>query len=110
MSMSYWSQASLSWSQESKTWTDVASSSFVENVIYDPGVDATVIVQPWLVQPWNPYRANDNSKRLIKLICKVEGKVYEQEKKLGSMDVDVNDVKMVVKPLKIDLEVKPIGK
>ncbi len=79
--------------------------------LQQPGIDATTIVQPWLIEPWNPYTANDEHdkkrKRLIKLICKVKGETYTEEKPIGTMKVSVDDIKMVVKKvLNIDLDVK----
>lgn len=83
----------------------VVTSSFVQ----PPGVDATTLVQPWLIEPWNPYTANDahdkKRKRLIKLICKVNGKTYEEEKEVGTMNVSVDDVKMVIKKA-INIDIK----
>ena len=75
------------------------------------GVDATTLVQPWLIEPWNPYTAADEHdkkrKRLIKLICKVKGQTYEEEKRVGDMKISVDDIRMVVKAVSnIDLDVK----
>jgi len=86
----------------------VVTSSFIPY-----GVDATTLIQPWLIEPWNPYRANDEHdkkrKRLIKLICKVKGQTYEEEKMAGMMNISVDDVRMVVKKvLNIDLDVKKL--
>jgi hypothetical protein len=75
------------------------------------GVDATTLIQPWLIEPWNPYKdvEKEKRKRLIKLICKVKGQTYEEEKVIGTMDISVDDVKMVVKKvLNIDLDVKKL--
>jgi hypothetical protein len=75
-----------------------------------PGVDATTIIQPWQAEEqWNPYRAGefDKRKRLIKLICKVKGQTYEEEKEAGDMKISVDDIRMVVKAVAgIDLDIK----
>jgi len=73
------------------------------------GVDATTLLQPWITEPHNPYRAGEEDKRrrLIKLICKVNGKVYEEEKEVGDMKINVDDVKMVIKKiLNIDVDIR----
>ena len=105
----WWKNANWMWSQCSSSLPPgppITSAS-----LYPPGVDATTLVQPWLVEPWNPYTANDahdkKRKRLIKLICKVKGQTYEEEKEVGTMEISVDDVRMVVKKvLNIDLDVK----
>jgi len=87
----------------------VITSSFTQYM----GVDATTLVQPWLIEPWNPYVANDANdkkrKRFIKLVCKVDGKTYEEEKEAGDMRISIDDVKMVVeKIVNINLDVKKL--
>ena len=85
----------------------------VVSVGNQPGVDAMTLVQPWIEEPWNPYRAADREqaekkrKRLIKLICRIKGQEYNEEKTHKDFNVTVGDIKMVVKKVKnIDLEVK----
>ena len=64
-----------------------------------PGVDATTLIQPWLEEPWNPYRTGsyDKHKRLIKLVCKVKNEEYKEEKEMKDFKVTVGDIRMVVK-------------
>jgi len=105
----WWTNANWQWSQCSASVPTPPTSSVV--TIQPNGVDATTLIQPWLIQPWNPYKANDEidkkRKRLIKLICKLKGQTYSEEKEVGSQDIDVDDIKMVVKKaLNIDLDVK----
>lgn len=88
----------------------IPSASFTGS-LQPLGLDATTIVQPWLIEPWNPYTAADEHdkkrKRLIKLICKVKGQTYEEEKRVGDMKISVDDIRMVVKAVSnIDLDVK----
>lgn len=68
------------------------------------GVDATTLIQPWLEEPWDPYKSTKEErekkrKRLIKLICKVKGKTYEEEKLHGDFDISVDDIKLMVKKI-----------
>lgn len=114
-SCSVWNYETEDWDLAAWNWDEcsgsippvppVVTSSFVQ----PPGVDATTLVQPWLIEPWNPYTANDahdkKRKRLIKLICKVNGKTYEEEKEVGTMNVSVDDVKMVIKKA-INIDIK----
>lgn len=77
------------------------------------GVDATTLVQPWLEEPWNPYREAEEKarqakrKRLIKLICKIKGEKFDEEKEVKDIDISIEDVKLVVKKVaNIDLDLK----
>lgn len=68
------------------------------------GVDANT-----LIQPWNPYRTSslDKQKRLIKLVCKVNGQDYSEEKEAKDFPITVGDIRVTVKPLiNIDLNLK----
>ena len=76
-----------------------------------PGVDATTLVQPWMIdtQPWNPYQTSslDKQRRLIKLICKVKNMEYNEEKEIKDFKVTVGDIRMIVKTIMdIDLQLK----
>lgn len=111
-----WDTTQEAWINANWNWSDCSGSvtpipPVPVETIQPVGVDATVLIQPWLVEPWNPYRANDEidkkRKRLIKLICRIKGETYKQEKEAGTRDIDVEDVKMVVKKvMNIDLDVK----
>jgi hypothetical protein len=82
-------------------------------VDYRLGVDATTLIQPWQAEEqWNPYRAADEEqkrrrqKHLIKLICKINGIEFDEEKSTGDYRVTVGDIKMIVKKTNIDLGLK----
>lgn len=111
-----WGQSGFRWSNASFTWNDPncgtptppePTSSYVANA---PGVDASLLVQPWMIEePWNPYKniSKDKKKRLVKLICKVKGKQYEEEKEMRDFDVSIDDIRMVVKAVSnIDLKME----
>lgn len=74
-----------------------------------PGVDATTLIQPWIEEPWNPYKTSslDKQKRLIKLVCKVKGQQYDEEKEVKDFKITIGDIKVVVKTVSnIDLDLK----
>ncbi len=106
----WWRNADWRWSQCSGSIIPPIPPIVNSGSMRYDGVDATTLIQPWLIEPWNPYRAGeikDKRKRLIKLICKVKGQTYEEEKEIGTMDISVDDIKMVVKTMtNIDLDVK----
>ena len=77
------------------------------------GVDANTLIPSWIEEPWNPYRAADREqaekqrKRLIKLICKIKGEEFNEEKKAGNYKVTVGDIRMVMERVaNIDLDLK----
>jgi hypothetical protein len=106
---SLWSTENVQWKNAKWTW---AECELVEEIVnIRPGVDAATLVPPWLEEPWNPYRAGEidknKRKKLIKLICRVKGQEYSEEKKPGDFKLTVEDIKVVVKAVaNIDLDVK----
>lgn len=106
----WWKNADWWWSQCSSSIGPTPPIPIDSGSIRYDGLDATTLIQPWITEPWNPYRAGeakDKRKRLIKLICKVKGQTYEEEKEVGTMDISVDDIKMVVKTMtNINLDVK----
>jgi hypothetical protein len=116
-----WGTDNIWWKNENLIWSHCSSSVIpptpppptpvVTASLQRFGIDATTLVQPWLIEPWNPYTANDKHdkkrKKLIKLVCKIKGQTYEEEKEAGDMKVSVEDIKMVVNAMRgIDLDVK----
>ena len=106
------------WWKAANWWWSACSSSFVPppgpTASFQPplGVDAMTLQQPWLDEPWSQYRPNDSGsmakrKKLIRLICKVRGQEFDEEKEVGSYHVSVDDIKLVVKKVaNIDLDLR----
>lgn len=95
----YWKDAYWMWSECSGS---IIPPIPVVTIGNQPGVDAEMLVQPWMQEnPWNPYITGsvNKQKRMIKLICKVKDKSYSEEKEVGNYKLMVNDVKMIVKSL-----------
>ena len=109
---SVWGTTNVFWKNASWKWSECTGSIPIPvvSIINQPGVDATMLIQPWMEeQPWNPYQtgSHDKRKRLIKLICKVQGKEYNEEKEIGDYKITVGDVRMTVKSVSnIDLDLK----
>lgn len=111
-----WGTTNTWWKAANWKWPE-CTSSFVPpqpvsgGSLQPPGVDATTLIQPWLVEPWNPYLPADEKdkkrKRLIRLICKVKGEEYNEEKQAKSYNITVDDIKLVVKKVAgIDLDLR----
>ena len=99
-----WQNTAVTWNQANWTWAEL---EIVEDLIRD-GVDATTLIQPWQRdEPYNPYKLTDvKQKRLIRLVCKVKGEIYDESKSVSDYKLTIGDVTLVVKAVKnIELEV-----
>ena len=101
-----WKNANWLWSQCTGSVPPTPSAE-----VPIPGIDANVLIQPWIIEPWNPYRAADKEweekrKKRIQLTLKVKGQEYNVEKYRNDSRVSVGDIKMMVNPVAIDLQVK----
>lgn len=93
-----WGLTDVLWKDANWKWSE-CSSSIVSVIGNDPGVDASKLVQPWIEEPWNPYKTGslESRNKLIKLICKIDGKEYDEEKKVKDFKLTVDDIRMVIK-------------
>ena len=113
MAIRQWENTCVSWASACWNWSDCGT--VVPAVEIPTGVDAQTLMQPWLEEPWNPYRAADKEqaekrrKKLIKLVCKVRGQEYNEEKTPKDFKVTVDDIKMLVNSgAKIGLDLKKL--
>ena len=108
-----WGNTGVLWAGANWKWSECSASiSPTPSTGNRPGVDATTLIQPWLEEPWNPYRAGEKDKnkrkRLIKLICKVKNNSYDESKYLAEgATISVDDIKMIVKAVAgVELKMK----
>ena len=100
----YWEGANWWWSMcyQSGSIPPITSSVVI---LQQPGVDATTLIQPWLIEPWNPYRAGEiKRKKRVKVIVKMNGKTYEEEKEVdekNESEISVDDVELVMEKINI---------
>lgn len=105
-----WGTTNVLWRNANWKWNECSSSIPPVPVVIignPPGVDAELLIQPWqLEEPWNPYITSSlKHKKLVKLICRVQGKKYEEEKEVKDFPVTVGDIRAVVKKVaNIDLD------
>lgn len=109
-----WGETNVFWKNANWNWSACNSGSIppippTGSVFVPlPGIDATTLIQPWMYpdEPWDAYK-EQKRKRLIKLICKVKGKTFEEEKQAKEFNVSIDDIKMVVKTVaNVDLEIR----
>ena len=102
-----WNLSNTTWADANWKWSDPIPPIPVVVIGNQPGVDAETLIQPWqLEEPWNPYR-NDKKKRLIKLICRMNGREYIEEREAREFPVKIGNVRtMVNTTTNIDLNFK----
>ena len=106
-----WGNADVLWKDANWWWslcsggippTPVASAS-----LQPPGVDATTLVQSWLIEPWSPYRAGEIKKpKFIELTFRGMGGEFKMKKEIKKANVGVENVNIRVNPTNIDLQLK----
>ena len=70
-----WSDNSIIWNSNSFTWDEV---QLVQEILQKGGGGNIEDDMPWM-------KNQDKKKRLVKLICKVQGKTITEEKKLKNI-------------------------
>ena len=70
------------------TWNDVALVEEVVEVIQQGGAGVLEEDMPWM-------KDQDKKKRLVKLICKVQGKTIKEEKEIQNYKIKVSDIKLL---------------
>jgi len=81
-----WNNANFSWSNNSFTWEEVI---LVKEALGGGGV----MVED---MPWTQFK-DKKKKRLIKLICKVQGKTIKEEKEIQDYKIKISDIKLLAK-------------
>jgi hypothetical protein len=100
-----WNTANFKWNEGSTfpnqsntpfTWDDVALIIEVAEVLEKLGPYADSDVQDDAIQD---YAKDDleKKKKLIKLICKVQGKTYKETKEIDKVKINIKDVKLLIK-------------
>lgn len=101
-----WVFTNVLWKDANWTWSECQIIQDLLTLQPD-GVDATTLIQPWLVEPWNPYRTGEKKKKLVRLICKIKGVEYDESKQSKNFTVTVDDIKLVInKGREIGLDMK----
>jgi len=79
-----WENANFTWNNNSFTWEEVV---LVKEALGGGGVMAEDM-------PWTQFDT-DKKKRLVKLICKVQGKTIKEEKEIQNYKIKVSDIKIL---------------
>ena len=81
-----WDNANFKWNDNPHTWDEVL---LVIEAVGGGGVMAEDM-------PWTQFK-DEKKKRLIKLICKVQGKTIREEKEIQDYKIKISDIKLLAK-------------
>ena len=81
-----WNEANFNWNNNPHTWDEV---QLVIEAVGGGGVMAEDM-------PWTQFK-DEKKKRLIKLICKVQGKTIREEKEIQDYKIKISDIKLLAK-------------
>ena len=81
-----WNGANFKWDNNQHTWDEVLLVIEVVKALGGGGVIEEDM--PWM-------KNQDTKKRLVKLICKVQGKTIREEKKIQNYKIKISDIKLL---------------
>ena len=81
-----WNEANFNWNDNPHTWDEVLLVIEVVKALGGGGVIEEDM--PWI-------KNQDTKKRLVKLICKVQGKTIKEEKKIQDYKIKISDIKLL---------------
>ena len=101
-----WGQTNVLWKDANWIWSECSGTLPPIPVVVignQPGVDAELLIQPWQEETFNVYTHSLSKKRMIQLICKVEGREYKAEREAKDFPVKIGDIRTTITVTKIDL-------
>ena len=81
-----WNGANFNWDNNPHTWDEVLLVIEVVKALGGGGVIEEDM--PWI-------KNQDTKKRLVKLICKVQGKTIKEEKEIQDYKIKISDIKLL---------------
>ena len=81
-----WNGANFNWDNNPHTWDEVLLVIEVVKALGGGGVIEEDM--PWM-------KNQDTKKRLVKLICKVQGKTIKEKKEIQNYKIKVSDIKLL---------------
>ena len=83
-----WNEANFNWNNNPHTWDEVQLVIEVVEAIQQGGGGVIEEDMPWM-------KNQDTKKRLVKLICKVQGKTIKEEKEIQDYKIKISDIKLL---------------
>lgn len=92
-----WDQANFSWSTNPYTWSDCAFVREIANIVGGGG---------GYHDAYKHLKHPERKKKFVKLLCKVQGKEYEETKEIADYKIVISDVELVIQEVlgKIKIE------
>jgi|TARA_B100000282_G_C31572205_1_gene417162 hypothetical protein len=81
-----WENANFTWNNNPHKWNEVL-------LVIEALGGGGVMVED---MPWTRFN-DEKKKRLIKLICKVQGKTIKEEKEISNYKIQISDIKLLAK-------------
>lgn len=98
-----WSNAGVKFKDANWRWRECFEVPDTGSLII-PGVDASQLMPQYLEEPWNSYKKH---RKLIELICRINGIRYEEEKeKMDNISLNIKGVKVSLNSLNVDVKFK----
>ena len=79
-----WNEANFNWNDNPHTWDEVQLVIEVVETLQAGGIEEI---------PWT--KNQDTKKRLVKLICKVQGRTYKETKETQNIKITAEDIKLL---------------
>ena len=88
-----WQNANFKWNDNPFTWDEVALVVEALEAISGPPGEGDDFIHPFFDK--DP----ENKKKLVKLICKVQGKTIEKNKEIKDYKITVKDIQLLAEEL-----------
>ena len=84
-----WEDANIKWNDNPFTWDEVALVVEALEAISGPPGEGDDFIHPFFDKD------SEKKKKLVKLICKVQGKTIEKEKEIKEYKITVKDIQLL---------------
>jgi len=100
-----WGFTNTTWANASWTWAEL---EVITEVIFDPGVDADLLVPYWVKKPVTEEEKR-KKKTLIIMICKVRGYKEKEQSREIQEDIEIvaEDIDLLLKTVRPELKIYP---
>ena len=84
-----WDEANFKWNDNPHTWDEVALVIEALEAISGPPGEGDDFIHPFFDKD------SEKKKKLVKLICKVQGKTIKKEKEIKDFKITVKDIQLL---------------
>ena len=101
-----WKDANVLWEEANWTWEECQIvASFVGTIIEPRSWEQ----EQYPITPWNPYKNLEQKKKLVEILCKINGQEFNEKINIEEIKITVNDARLMAKEvLGIELDVSKL--